>query len=272
MDFEWEREHDLPEAWRNQDLIEERPRYQLCRIAFLLTGIGLGIYCFDVAAELTLTLTRDPGILKVLRSSWWKWVAVGPITWCTVLGALLLWGRWKDAAWQRRAGLLLLFNLIDLVTWTIAHGNDLGLKIGDFSLYAFLRNELTQLIGWAEFYLFASLASEVADHLAADPELIRIGRGIGPLCIIGAIFSLLEFFALLDPRGGWPPRAGAVNAEVAILYLIGLVLTFIVTAQTVLLSILASRKCRDHLVHLAHVQSGGDLLQPRSRFDDDGSR
>ncbi|GAC1340607.1 MAG: hypothetical protein NVSMB14_06300 [Isosphaeraceae bacterium] len=268
MDFDLNREHDLPEAWRNQDIVEVRPRYVLCRIAFLLVGIGLGIYCLDVVAQLTMFLTRDAGILKALRSDWWKWVVGAPITWCTVLGAFLLWGRWRDTSWQRRAGLLLLFNLIDVVTWTISHGNDLGLKIGDFSLYAFLRNEMSQLLGWAEFYLFATLASEVADHLAADPNLLRVGRAMGPLCAIGATLSVLEFFGMLDRRGGWPPRPGVGNPEVVLLMLIGLVLTFMATAQTVLLSLLASRKCRDHLAHLARVQSGDDLLEPRSKLDD----
>ena len=269
MDFELDRKHDLPEAWRNQEILEERPRYVLCRIAFILVGIGLGIYCFDIAAQVTLYLTRDAGILKALRSQWWKWGVGAPITWCTVLGALLLWGRWRDASWQRRAGILLLLNLIDVVTWTVSHGGELGLKIGDFSRYAFLRGEVSQLIGWAEFFLFANLAGEVADHLAADRDLVRLGRAMGPLCAIGATFSFLEFLAMSDKKAGWPPQQGIFNEEVRLLILMNLVLSFAATAQAVLLNLLAARKCGEHLANLKRVEVGEDLLKPRSRLDDD---
>jgi hypothetical protein len=58
---------------------------------------------------------------------WYPWLVGAPITWGSLVGSYLLWGRWSEPSWQRRAGLLVLMNGFDLLTWFLHNAEALGL-------------------------------------------------------------------------------------------------------------------------------------------------
>src|SRR5262249_32730053 len=102
------------------DLEREKLRvtYQVCRLGFGLLTVALGLACFTSILPLLANFHRDLFFLyiRILRSSWYPWISV-PITWGGLVGVTLLWGRWDHPSWQRRAGLLLVMNLVDGALW-----------------------------------------------------------------------------------------------------------------------------------------------------------
>ncbi len=90
-----------------------------------------------------------------------------PITWGSLLGVIILWGRFDHPGWQRRVGLLLVMSLVDAGLWFLDHGEALGIADGNFG-HEWLLGHVGQALGWAEFALLAGLSSEYLEHLGED--------------------------------------------------------------------------------------------------------
>ena len=48
----------------------------------------------------------------------WEFPIETGVVFGSFLGACLLWGRWPDASWQRRSGLLLMMCQTDVILWS----------------------------------------------------------------------------------------------------------------------------------------------------------
>jgi hypothetical protein len=252
---------------------EVRRQYRLCRIGFAFVALGVGLLCLSDACFSAFLLTGKWQILELLRTSWWDWLVGSPITWCTVVGSYFLWARAADPSWQRRAGALLVMNLIDLILWTISHEEPLGLRLGDLG-NPWFRQALASGMGWVEFMLFASLAAELSAHLgkAEAPQAHLAARSVAT---IGLVFWLLSFLSQTDWKGGWPlvqqpPKPPGLEP---LLFLLGAsVLTAITSFQVAALCLGASRQCARVLAEMDEQDGAHDLLSSRSESGDDDPR
>lgn len=247
-----------------------RRRYALCRAAFLFGTVGLALLGLSAMLELAIFVTRDPELLRVAQSRWWHWGVGAPITWTTVLSAYLLWGRWPDASWQRRAGILLLLNTFDLVVWIIQNDKDLGLRIGDIG-HAWLRNYLTESFGWIEFMLFGSLAAEVATRPQSESAGL-LGSGVRGLSTLGLILCTLSFALGTDWARGWPLGHVPWNHGMLLAAQTTCLLLTVATVQLVALMGMAARQCARDLRTIKAADPMPDLLVSRSEteWDDRG--
>lgn len=144
---------------------DPRPRYRLCRIAFALASVALGLQAAQLALQLYVEFTSDRRLAQVLMHPQWNlWVGTA-LSWGAAIASYLLIGRFADARWNRRAGLLALMNSVDLLIWASRHASLLSL--GD--TLAVLRNpwlgQGLYVLQWFELLLFAELAAELGTHL-----------------------------------------------------------------------------------------------------------
>lgn len=252
-----------------------RLRYHLCAGGFTLTALALGLLCADAALHLLHALSRDGRVLAILENPWYSRLVGAPITWGSLVGSYLLWNRWDQPSWRRRAGLLVLMNTFDLLTWFLHNGLDLGLwtdpAIGRLLAEHgwFLRN-LSQALGWAELALFASLAADVLAHLEM-PGALQAGQTTRIFITVGATAQVLFFLLLTDWRREphWPlPRRQGGDPLVYLLFLASSFLLAVASLQVTALSMVASRYCQRLLVEWRQADQEQDLLKSRSEADD----
>ena len=125
-----------------------------------------------------------------------------PITWGSLLGVTLLWGRFDHPGWQRRVGLLLVMSLVDAGLWFLDHGAALGLAEGDLG-HDWLRGNVGQALGWAEFALMAGLSCDYLEHLGVEYAR-ESGKSTRSMAATGAVVWLLLFCQRTDWSAGWP--------------------------------------------------------------------
>jgi hypothetical protein len=182
------------------DLEHQRRTYQLCRLSFGALAVALVTACvpsiIDLFAMFHISLVQQIRQLAV-----YDWLDT-PIIWGSLLGAMLLFGRWDNVSWQRRAGLLLVMNLVDVGLWFMGRGEALGLQ--DWGVaHAWLRANLGTALGWAEFALMASLSADYLVHLGVDPAK-ESGRSARSMAATGAVLWALLFCEQTDWGKGWP--------------------------------------------------------------------
>jgi hypothetical protein len=182
------------------DVENQRRTYQLCRLAFGALSVSFALFCVPSILEL-FTLFHFPLIQQIQRSPILEWIDT-PIAWGSLLGATLLFGRWDNVSWQRRAGLLLVMNLVDVSLWFISRGEALGLRDWDVG-HGWLRTNLAIALAWAEFALVASLAADYLVHLGIDPAR-ESGKSARSMAATGAVLWILLFCEQTDWRAGWP--------------------------------------------------------------------
>ena len=245
-----------------------RPRYRLCQAGFALLALGLGLLCGDAALDFAYWCSGSPAIAALVRDPLWTWLVGAPITWGTLVGSFLLWGRWTEPSWQRRAGLLLLMNGIDLVHWTLRHGDALGLRIGELP-HGWLRSQLSGGMGWIELALSATLAADLSVHLGRK-EAPDSSRGARALAMVGLVVWGLFFLQHTHWRR-WPLRPRNFLTPETYLLLIGQSLLLAITAfQVTALCILAARQCGHYLRELDRIAADRDRFLLPSEPDPDG--
>ena len=107
----------------------------------MLSG-ALVLACLTSLLALSVPFGGLPLLLWLKNMAWWRWHDA-PVVWGTLVGSYLLWGRWKERGWQRRAGLLLLMCGVDLALWFLDHMQHLGLYEGEVG-HQWLRNQIGQ--------------------------------------------------------------------------------------------------------------------------------
>jgi hypothetical protein len=247
MEMDWERD-------------EAKRRYMLCRLGFALTSLGLGLLFIDQIVVLSFMFTFHPDIRAVLQSEWWDWGVGAPITWSTLIGAYLLWGRQRDPVWQRQAGVLVILNFVDFGFWSLRHANGLGFNIPEMG-HPWLVYNITQGTGWIENILFASLASELMARVGKT-DAAEAGMGARSLAWIGTLFWLMSFVFLtnwshwpLVPLRGRDLRFAQMGTDL---------LSTIASFQVTCLTVAASRYCGQVLAAMRKEEQADDLLRSRS--------
>lgn len=181
---------DDPFRTAEEDRERMRMRYALCRSGFGLLAFALIIATFSTVVSLWTLFFGRQLFGWLIFSPYWRWINA-PIVWASLIGVYLLWGRWKQPAWQNRAGLLLLMSLFDAGLWLMDHAGDFGLPTAKFG---WIRSHLGQGLGWAEFIVIASLACGFLAHLGVE----RAGdaaKSTRALCLTGAFIWAILFLA-----------------------------------------------------------------------------
>ena len=116
-----------------------------------------------------------------------------PINWGSLLGVIMLWGRFDHAGWQRRVSLLLVMSLVDVGLWFLDNGEALGIAEGNFG-HDWLLEHVGEALGWAEFALLAGLSCDYLEHLGQEYAR-ESGKATRSMAVTGAVLWLLMFCA-----------------------------------------------------------------------------
>ena len=176
-----------------------RKTYQLCRTGFFILAVSL------VPASIMMLLAMvgllgDPGLFRrIVNSPWNHWVSTVSV-WGSLVGTMLLWARWDHKSWQRRTGFLLFMCLVDVILWFMDQSDGQGPAQVNW-----LRSNLGQALGWAEFALLASLSGDYLVHLGLD-QAEDSAKSTRSLAATGAVVWMLQFCESTNWDGGWPLR------------------------------------------------------------------
>jgi hypothetical protein len=250
----------------DQEREQERLTYRLCRLGFAVLSIALVVACATTLLDLPRQFAGRAVIPWVQGSDWWKWLDA-PVVWGCLVGWYLLWGRWTHPGWQRRAGLLVVMGMIDIVLWLIKHGEPLGLRTGDFG-HAWVRENLGEALGWAEFALTAGLACDVMVHLGVEPAA-ETGQATRSLAATGAAVWML-LFCLLTDWSRWPlghRQFVGFNPLLILLHMGSTMVWTITLIQVTALTVAASRQCGRALAEMDREDAENDPLRPASDRD-----
>ncbi len=185
-----------------------RRTYEVSRIGFGVLAVALGLACVTAVVPLLYTVYPE-FCLGVMKARWYQWIDA-PITWGSLLGVTLLWGRFDHPGWQRRVGLLLVMSLVDAGLWLLDHGHALGLAGGEFD-HEWLRGNLGQALGWAEFALLAGLSCDYLEHLGVE-HARESGKSTRSMTAFGAVLWLLLFCQRTNWTAGWPLAAHRIRS------------------------------------------------------------
>lgn len=141
--------------------------YWITRAAFALLMASLLIVVFEMTVVLAMYLTGSRALFRLMSDPNWSWFVGTPITFGSVIGMYMLWGRWSNPGWKRRAGILAVLGVADVALWVLDHHEALGLGHGEVG-HDWLRSQFGQLSGWIEFWLIASLAVLILRHARAS--------------------------------------------------------------------------------------------------------
>lgn len=239
---------------------QERSRYRLCRLGLVFQSIGLCIAAVTSLIFLPAFFFRNRLLIWLLHTPVWKW-SDAPVVWSCLVGWYLLWGRWREPGWMRRSGLLLAMGGVDVALWMMTHGAELGLRTGDVG-HKWLRDNLGQALGWAEFALSASLACDVLTHLGVA-RAEETGRSTRSLASTGAAVWLLGFCFQTDWASGWPLTHRPVfTVETFLLELGSILIGTITLIQVAALSIAAAKRCSEVLDDMDKEDRDNDPFKP----------
>jgi hypothetical protein len=107
-------------------------------------------------------------------------------------------------------GLLLVMSLVDAGLWMLDHGAALGLADAEVG-HEWLRNNLGQALGWAEFALLAGLSCDYLEHLGIE-HARESGRSTRSMTAFGAVLWLLLFCQRTNWSAGWPLAAHRIRS------------------------------------------------------------
>jgi hypothetical protein len=238
----------------------QRQSYQLCRLGFAILSFALVLACFPSILEVVYRFGGDSFVVWISNMGWLRLIGP-PIVWGSLIGTYLLWGRWNDAGWQRRVGLLLVMSMVDIVLWAL----DLdALNIHGDVGHQWLRSHLGQALGWAEFALIASLAGDVLGHLGVEPAR-EASKSTRALAATGAIVWMLLFCQRTDWDRGWPlrgPRRPSIQAQ--LLDLGSTMIWTITLIQVTALTIAATRETSRTLSEMDREDREDDLFRSPS--------
>ncbi|WP_422926573.1 hypothetical protein [Singulisphaera sp. PoT] len=188
-----------------------RQTYQLCRLGFGLLSLSLILAAIPLVIFLIGMQFRIELFRWFFQSSFNRYLSV-PITWGSLVGTYLLWGRWSEPSWQRRVGLLLFMNSMDCLLWFMDQGESLGLRLETVG-HEWLRSGLGEALGWAEFALIASLACDLLAHLGVN-QAEDAGKATRSLAATGAVIWMIYFIEQTSWHQGWPlMRRGIRNIQ-----------------------------------------------------------
>ena len=100
-------------------------------------------------------------------------------------------------------------SLVDAGLWLLDHGVALGIAEADFG-HDWLRDNLGQALGWAEFALMAGLSCDYLEHLGVE-HARESGKSTRSMAATGAVLWMIMFCQRTDWCGGWPLAASSLG-------------------------------------------------------------
>ena len=246
-----------------------RKTYQVCRLGFGFLSVALGLAC--VTSILPLLRHFFHGdvaflIARIEESSWYYWISA-PITGGVLLGVTLLWGRWDHVGWQRRVGLLLVMGLVDGVLWFLDHGAAMGIPETQIG-HQWLRINLGEALGWAEFALLAGLTCDYLEHLGLEGARDS-GKSARAMAATGAVLWMLLFCERTDWAASWPLRQRQFWVPEEFFLLLGSMLIWAITLmQVTAMVISATRQTGYVLEEMNREDEANDPLRSPSDSED----
>jgi hypothetical protein len=239
-----------------------RKTYQLCRLGFTILAVALVLACFISLLDLFSRFDRSLATW-IQQSMLYRWLDA-PIVWGCLIGATLLFGRWDHASWQRRAGLFLMMNLVDLGLWFINRGDAIGVGAGEFG-HEWLREIMGEALGWGEFALISSMTCDYLVHLGVD-HARDSDKSTRSMAATGAMVWLLLICQLTDWHAGWPlqPHHQFRGLESMLLYHGFKLIWAITLIQVTALVISAVRQSTEVITEMDREDQETDLLRSRS--------
>jgi hypothetical protein len=240
-----------------------RKTYEVSRIGFTILSAALVLAC--LTSLLPILANFYPELCgRILMTPWFQWLDV-PITWGSLLGVTLLFGRFDHAGWQRRVGLLLVMSMVDAGLWFLDHGTALGLVEGDVG-HDWLRMNVGQALGWAEFALIAGLSCEYLEHLGV--EFAReSGKSTRSMAATGAVVWLLLFCQRTNWSGGWPLVPHRIRSiEEFLLYQASHLIWAITLMQVTSMTLSAARMSGQVLTEMLFEDEANDPFKPQSQW------
>jgi hypothetical protein len=232
-------------------------------VGFAILSAALALAC--LSSVLPILVNFYPELChRIIASPIFQWLDV-PITWGSLLGVTLLWGRFEHDGWQRRVGLLMFMSMVDCGLWFLDHGAALGLVEGDVG-HDWLRLTVGQALGWAEFALLAGLSCEYLEHLGVEYAR-ESGKSTRSMAATGAVVWLLQFCQRTNWSGGWPLLPHRLrNIEEFLLYQASLLIWAITIMQVTSLCMTASRMSGQVLADMQFEDQVSDPLKSRSEW------
>ena len=239
-----------------------RKTYEVSRMGFAILSAALVLAC--LTALMPILRNFYPELhRRIVTMPWFQWLDV-PITWGSLLGVTLLWGRFDHPGWQRRVGLLLVMSLVDAGLWFLEHGAALGLVEADLG-HDWLRQNVGQALGWAEFALIAGLSCEYLEHLGVEYAR-ESGKTTRSMAATGAVVWLLLFCQCTN-WSGWPLVPHRIRSiEEFLLFQASLLIWAITVMQVTSLALSAARMSGHVLTEMQFEDEANDPLKPRSEW------
>jgi hypothetical protein len=242
-----------------------RKTYEVSRMGFGILSTALVLAC--LSSLLPILWNFYPELCaRIVLTPWFRWLDV-PITWGSLLGVTLLWGRFDHPGWQRRVGLLLVMSLVDAGLWFLDHGAALGLVEGDVG-HAWLRENVGQALGWAEFALIAGLSCEYLEHLGVEYAR-ESGKTTRSMSATGAVVWLLLFCQRTN-WSAWPLVPHRIRSiEEFLLYQASHLIWAITLMQATSLTLSAAKMSGQVLTEMQFEDEVNDPLKPRSEWTEE---
>jgi hypothetical protein len=239
-----------------------RRTYEVSRIGFGVLAASLALACVTWMVPLLWHLYPE-FCLGLMGSRWYRWLDA-PVTWGSLLGVTLLWGRFEHAGWQRRVGLLLVMSLVDAGLWMLDHGAALGFADADLG-HEWLRTNLGQALGWAEFALMAGLSCEYLEHLGVEYAR-ESGKSTRSMAAFGAVLWLLLFCQRTNWSAGWPLAAHRIRSlEEYLLLEASHLISTITLIQVTALAISATKRSGQVLADMRLEDESLDPFKPTTQ-------
>lgn len=223
----------------DQEREQDRRTYQLCRLGFGILSFSLLVASTTMVLWLVWRFFRPTWLIWILQSRLWHWSDV-PVVWGSLVGTYLLWGRWSDAGWQRRSGLLVLMCVCDAFFWLVEHGGELGIRMDEFP-HEWVATSIGQALGWAQFALIASLSCDLMAHLGVE-QAPEAGKSTRSLAATGAVIWFFYFLEQTNWRT-WPLQPRPLDSlEAVLLYLGFTMISAITLIQVTALAVATTRQ------------------------------
>ena len=139
----------------------------------------------------------------------------------------------------------------------MVHGSERGASAGQFS---WLRSNVGQALGWAEFALMASLSGDYLVHLGLD-QAEDSAKSTRSLAATGAVVWMLQFCESTNWDGGWPLRPRMGGMQGLLLYVGSHLIWTITLIQVTALIIAAFRQSNRTLGEMVREDQNHELLQ-----------
>ncbi len=237
---------------------KQRQTYKICRLGFAILSFSLILAVVPSVLGLIDLFAMIGGWGMLFRGYWFRWLDI-PIVWGSLLGTYLLWGRWSESGWQRRAGLLVSMCVVDVVLWFLDHGDSLGLRLQGVG-HEWLRAEFGNALGWAEFALIASLACDLLVHFDLS-QASEAGKATRSLAATGAVVWMISFIDRTAWDLGWPlQRRGIHNPQSFLLFIGSHMIWTITLIQVTALTVATTRQASRVLKEMDREDHEHDLL------------